>query len=340
MTRTQQETELQAIAKKILAYKQAEDLSLSQLIETLPEVGSDKTLNKIARGDFSELNFEQWLGKYRAAAMKIDADDSDDLVNAPKTVTIPILDNLTPTLKLRQLFMRLRKNEGENCRLGVLCVDGGGGKTTAAKALQARWKSQVLRIECLIVWDDKPACMLFDLCAALGIKDIPTSRHQRYCKVRDALITGKARRCLIFDEAHYMGPNCLSCLVGLINETPGEFIFLCKPLLWKKLERTAFEACDQLKVNRLEELVKLTEMPSKDYERYLIARLPHLENDREPLAEVVREITRQARDCGHLAFARDVVKRAQQLTKTTEPSDVTTDHVLAAVEEVARKLGK
>lgn len=332
-----QEAELLKLAHIIEGYKNEHDLTWKKLTEVLPEIGSQKTLSKICRGDFSELDPAKWLASYRSAAARINADEeeADELVDKPQTVTLPILENLTPTLKLRQMFTRLRHSEGENCRLGVLCMDGGGGKTTAAKALQARWKNQVLRIECLVVWDDKPSCMLFDICAALGVKDIPTSRHARYGSARDRLNEGKTRKCLIFDEAHYMGPNCLSALVALLNETPGEFIFLCKPLLWKKLERVAFEACDQLKVNRLQEIIKYESLPEADYLKFLIARLPHLDSD--TLAEATREISSQARQCGHLAFARDVVKRAKELAKA---ADVTSEHLSTAAEDVARRLGR
>lgn len=329
--------ELLDLAKRVHDHKLLKGWSWEQMKEELPEFGSDKTLNKLLKGDTSELNIENQLLNYNICIAQIEGEDLPEMNNDEDRDSEALLPEITLSLKLREMLTRLMKVKDNN-RLGIICIDGGGGKTSAARALQQKWKSRVRRLQCLSIWNDNPTAMLYDILILLGLNDknISNSRHGRYLQVRERL--NIKRKCLIFDEAHYMGAECLSVIVNLINDTRGEFIFLAKPLLWKKLERNAFEQCDQLKVNRLDELAMYDRLSEKDYLKFLRNRLPK-EVTTDDITKAARLLSVEASVRGHLAFARDAVRKAVELS-TTKQRPVDLAMITEAVSHVAKKLGR
>lgn len=331
------ETELREIAQKIEAWRKERGFSHARLREVLPEYGSDKTLTKLCAGDFAELDVAKWHREYSVAVANIDAMEAGEDLAAGEVATDggDLLENVTLALKLRQVFVNLLGTRETN-RLGVIICSGGGGKTSAALALRSKYRGRVRLIQCLKVWGDRPGAMLRDIAAALHLGDQERrTNHQIYLKIRDALKGG--RKCLVFDEAHYMGPECLSTIVGLMNDTPGEFIFLAKPLMWRNLERTAYEQCDQLLVNRLNEKASYAGLPETSYQKFLASRLPELNGSTAAAAKYLHD---KAADLGHLAFARDVVAELRSAARGREKRPVDFDAFRAAAEIVARRLGR
>lgn len=328
--------ELMELAKKINDYKEANKLSWSALKLALPDFGSDKTLTLLLAGKTEGLDIEKWLESYNICSSQIDMlngeKPAEDDVAENEKANGKLLPNLSLCLKLREMFLRLYRVTDNN-RGGAILMEGGGGKTSAARSLQKKWGGRVRRLECLAIWDDAPSAMLFDIAELLGVKEenIPASKHGRYRLVKRKL--KEKRRCLILDEAHYMGPKTLSTMVNLINETPGEFIMLGKPLLWRNLERHAYDACNQITVNRLDEMASYDQLPMDDYLNLLKDRLPKLPD----LQTAAQMLCTAASDRGHMAFARDVINKAWQLAGTKY---VTHANLKEACKFVAKKLGK
>ncbi len=320
------------IALLVDKYRADRKLTLEQLKEQLPEIGSDKTLSKLLKRDVSELNLDNQLANYTIVEARIAGEDIAATEIEDKAVG-KILPDLTLTLKLRDMYNRLHKVTDNN-RVGIICIEGGGGKTTAARALQKQWGTgRIKRLQALAIWEDNPSAMMADLADLLGITDVKIARHARYVQVRNALKDGK-RKCVIIDEAHYLGPRCLSVLVNLINDTPGEFILLAKPLLWKNLERSAYDACTQIKVNRLDEYASYDELTVTDYAQFLSSRVKLTAAQANTAAT---QIMTQAKNRGHMAFARDVINKAREAAKD---SPVTMEHLKDATDTVAKKLGR
>lgn len=325
--------ELKAMASRVMAYKNERGISYAKLTEELPEVGSDKTLNLLLKGQVEGLDLETQFNNYTICVAQIDSSTDQPEEQPYENSQEPGLNpDMTLAKKLRSMFVRLMKVTDIN-RFGAIIMDGGGGKTSAAKLLQSKWKSRVKPIEVLVVWGDSTGAMLHDLCELLRVREIPASTHGKYREVKARL---RAKRtALIFDEAHYLSPNSLSCIINLMNETPGEFIMLAKTLLWKKLMRLAYEACDQLQVNRLDELAKYTELPVSDYMNLVVTHLAHL-GEQERL-EAATGLSIAASERGHLAFARDAISKA---IGDSKGKPVTIPMLTTAAQEVARKLGK
>jgi DNA transposition AAA+ family ATPase len=174
--------------------------------------------------------------------------------------------------------------------------------------LAQKFGQRILWIEAAAAWGDKPNALLGSILAALGIKpsEWPISQFERLERVVERLKS--SRLCVIIDEAHHMGPDCLNTVKTLINRTPGEFILAAMKTLWNRLERDSYQEVKQLTGNRLAERIKLS-LRETDVKKLLDRRLAVL-----PAAESKKALTllmAKAPHNGNLAFVREVCKRAR-----------------------------
>jgi hypothetical protein len=301
MSEKTSQQELKSLAHQVHQWQEAKGLSDSALRKRFPDIGSDRTYKRILTGELDELDVEVQLAKYRAVWTLIetigeDAAESEDFY-----------DDLTPVIQLRRALLETFHETG-NARFILVQGDTGSGKTSAAKALIAKYGQRLLFVELTEVFGDSPHNFLGLILTALGQKDLPYAPVERLQKVVAALCQG--RRCLVIDELHHAGPRILNTIKTLVNSTPGEFVGLTMPPLWARLERGSYEECRQLVGNRLAERIKLAPVTRGDMTKFIARRLPGL-NGETPKAIALLEQYAPGR--GNLAFVRDTCRRAREM---------------------------
>ena len=132
-----------------------------------------------------------------------------------------LYDDLSPVLHLKRALLETMHSTGNN-RLVVMEGDTGTGKSSARRLLIEKYGQRLLWIEATSVWKDNSSALLSTVLHALGVKDIPLNSTDRLARLIARLT--ESRICLIIDEGHHLGPNCLNTLKTLINQTPGEFM--------------------------------------------------------------------------------------------------------------------
>ena len=269
--------ECTALAVRVRDYQTSRSLTFAALQKKLPGIGSDRTFNRILNGDFSQLDLEQQLANYRAVVALIES------LGDTKEVTEPLYDDLTPVVALRKALIEAMR-EGGNARLVLLEGDTGMGKTSARKVLLEKFGQRLLWIESTVAWNDSPMAMLGSVLLAMGVKNPPLNIMWRLNEVTERL--NAQRIALIIEEAHHLGPKCLNLCKTLINATPGEFVLLALPTLWRRLERDAYEEVRQLTGNRLAERIKLPGLRESDVKKFLTRRIPGMA-DPTPVLEAM-----------------------------------------------------
>jgi hypothetical protein len=314
---TLEANELRATAQKIRDYQEARKLSFSALLKKFPDLGSDKTFNKILRGDFAELDFEGQFSRYRQVWQAIEAEGDGDTSDAE------LYDDLWPAVQLRRAFVETMRGE-DNDRVIFLLGPSGSGKSCARRILQERYGSRLVKVEASAAWNGSPMAFLGAILSALGMRDLPMSLGDRLNKTLEKL--RETRRCLLVEEAHHLGPRNLNVEVTLINQTPGEIVNIAIDSLFKKLELAAYEECRQLTGNRLAEMIRLgKDVRREDAKKLLDRRIQWANGDAKKALDLVME---RAANHGRLAFVRDVCKRA---TRMAEGAPVTLELFTAAL---------
>lgn len=309
-TETATAQELINIAVNIAARQAAEGANDTAWCRRYPGLGSTKTYKLIQRGDISGLDTARWLLDYRAVAALLDTLDGGEQAE-------PLYDDLTPVLALKAALAGAMR-ESSNRRLIILLGEPGTGKTSAARLAGDRYGVRVVRAEADETWKDSAGAMLSGLLRTLGAGEIPPAHADRLANLITRL--RQSRTALVIDEAHHLGPRTLNLVKTLINQTPGEFVFLCLPTLWRRLETTAYDECRQLTTNRLFERIALDGVSRQDAARLIERRIPGINGAAIQAAELTRH---DARKRGGLAWVAAVCAQAQRLAADT-PCDLDT----------------
>lgn len=314
---TMEADELISLGTRIRDWQDARKETNNGMLRRFAGLGSTKTFDRIVRGELGELDLERQLNNYRAVWSLIET------IGAGEGVEEELYDDLNPAIQLRRAFSDILA-ERTDARLIVLEGDSGTGKTKASKLLVGKYGQRILWIEAMDLWGDSPMAMMGAILEASGKRELPAITAIRLNMVLTRL--REHRTCLVIDEAHHLGPHCLNTVKGLINQTPGEFVLLAMPTLWRRLERTAYEEVRQLAGNRLAERIKLEGIREADVRKMLERRTEGLDFDPRHAAKMILD---QAGRHGNLAFVRDVCRRAALLA---DGEKVTRETLAAAVQ--------
>ncbi len=311
---TEEAEALKALGRKIRDYQEARGFSDKEMERRFGGIGSTKTYKRILAGDLSELDLERQLANYRAVWALIEATAGADEVQEA------LYDDLTPVVLLRRAMLAILKETG-NARVVLMEGDTGTGKTCALRRLVEKYGQRILPIQAWDCWGDSPMALLGAILTALGEQDQPLAMVPRLEKVIRRL---RAQRvCLVIDEAHHLGPHQLNTIKGLVNDTPGEFVLLAMPTLWKRIERAAWEEVRQLTGNRLAERIKLGGLREADVRRLLERRAGVTDS------RAVRKVASEAAARGNLAFVREVARRLAEKREPGQAPEL--EDVLAVV---------
>jgi len=293
--------ELVGLARRIRAWQDDRKVTTAAMLRRYSGLGSDKLYGRLVKGDTGETDVERQLARYRAVWALIES--TEDQRRAGE----PLYDDLSPAILLRRAFVEVATESG-NGRFILLQGDSGSGKTSAAKALMAKYGTRLAFVELSPVVGDSPFNFLLLVLGALGVQDAP--KNAVGCLNKVVEILNQRRRCIIIDELHHAGPRILNTVKSLLNTTPGEIIGLTMPTLWYRMEKAAYEECRQLTGNRLAERIRLERMNRVDMQKLLERGV---RGGIEGMDRAVDILGQAAAGRGNLAFVRDVVRRLAEL---------------------------
>lgn len=296
------QSELHELALEAKKHQEKLGLSDSKFIKQFRGLGSTKTYNKVLKQDWQQVNVEGWLDRYKDAVAMMDGDEPSD------NSRDPIYTNLTSVILLKEALIEAMNKTGHD-RVVMMFGDTGSGKTTAGKYLYERWDNNSVWVEASEVIGDKIGPFLGEVLKALGHRNPPISRVERYHKIITVL--KRRKRTFFIDEAHHLGPSCFNVVKSLVNQTPGEFVLLAMPTLWRRMERKAWEEVRQLKGNRLSAKIDLGQLSHKDVEKFIRQMCPETNGF---LTEAVLKIKDLCSEYGNLAFVKAVCIRAKELS--------------------------
>jgi hypothetical protein len=264
-TKESEAARLHELAALIEDWGKARGMSFAALRRaTDGQIGSDRQWGRILAGE--SVDVEDWVPRYEAAWALLEA-----RTDAPEGE--PIYDDLTLPRCLRVAVSGVMRSTGLD-RVVIATAPSGMGKTRAANLARERLGARAVWAEADPTWTQAPA-MLAGLARALGHREPPDGAARCLAIVRERLQSG--RTALFIDEAHHLGPNTLDVVKTLVNQTPGEFILLAIPSLWRKLEAQSYEQARQLVRNRLYERIVLDALPLADATRVIERRVPALQ---------------------------------------------------------------
>lgn len=305
------------LARSIDSYAGRRGIGIAKLVKEFPALGSEKAFRDIRDGKHEEYDLEKQLHNYRGVCGIIQ--------EMTGSASEELYDDLPVVNSVRRAALEVMKSWGMD-RVVFVDGDSGAGKTTAARVLCGKYGTRIVMVEATDMWNDSPSAMLAEVLRELGWESCAGMPGMaRLEKVREML--NAARRCLIIDEAHHMGPHCMNVVKSLVNRTPGEFILIGIPAMWAKLHKAAYVEARQLSTNRISERVKL-QFGEGDVKAYLLNIFP--DADGQELATAARIIRAAASMNGCMAFVRDVARRLRT-------RGLAAKHVTEAVEAVIKR---
>jgi hypothetical protein len=301
---TEQEV-LSGLAEKVAAYQQEAALSDAALCKKFAGLGSTKTFKRILSGDFSELDIERQTHNYSQVLALIQAERDSG------TIVEPDYDDL-PHVTAARLAVTDAIAETGNDRLVIVQGETGSGKSSTVRCLKTRWPNLCVQVEANETWK-KPhtgaSAMLNDILTALKCSDIPVGFNSKLQKTITLLCARKL--VLLVDEGHHLGPQSLNIVKTIINSTPTVVVLLVIPTLIHRLEKSAYQECRQLTVNRLSERV-VFEGPDRASAAKFIARRGVTFADKKTEDTAVIQVVNTARNYGQWKFVNLVVRRARR----------------------------
>ncbi|MGI5868665.1 MAG: AAA family ATPase [Kiritimatiellia bacterium] len=290
--------EIAELAGRLGDYAARKGWSIARLCRECPGLGSDRTFRDMAAGNLDGYDAEAQLANLRSAWAVAEETAGDGAAE-------PVYDDLSVVQALRRACLAAMKSWGSN-RVVIVQGASGVGKTTALRIVAGRYGDRIAACEASEVWNDKPAAMLGAMLRALGHDgNLPHGAMARLEEAQRRLSV--ARKCVVVDEAHHMGPRCLNAVKTLVNTTPGEFVLIAIPTLWAKLESAAYQEARQLSTNRLSERVRLA-LCERDIAAYLAHAVPEMAVDGKLARSAAKLIRPAAEAAGNLAFVRDVAR--------------------------------
>lgn len=298
---TMEADELRQLAAKIREWQIAKTLSDAELCRRYGELGSTKTFKKILDNQLEELDLEKQLNNYRTAWALIEQDGGNEREEGE------VYDDLYATIVLTRVFAETRREQGL-ARCIFLIGPSGSGKTDAQRHLRDKHGPRIIGIRAVAAWADKPMAMMAAILKRLGVSNPPTSQPDRFDKTVEKL--KETRRAVFIEDSHHLGPRCLSTIISLIDETPGEFLVAAVDTLWAKIQTSAYEEIAQLRINRLAEKITLArEVREKDVEKLLERRVRWEGEAKTAIKRVLAPLCEKANTYGRLAFVREVINR-------------------------------
>lgn len=292
-------------ARKIEGWRTAHKISKEAMPKRFGSfLKSYRGVERAAAGDTAEMNLQRHLAAFDAVW---------SLINTPKPKAVErAYEDFSVAARLRDAFLRTMTKTGPN-RVILVIGPTGAGKTKAREALMQTWKKRIISVDATKVWKDKPLALLSALWRALGKTDQLGFGPSALARITDEL--GHERRCVVIDEAHYLGADQLNTVTTLVNSTPGEFILIGQPTLWSRLEndRGVFLEARQLTRNRLSRRISIGQINEGDVRMLIERRLSGLDG----ADKAARALMQHAPQHGHLAFCRNVIERCEEAVEET-----------------------
>ena len=159
--------ELREIAAKFKAYQEANTLSDVALLRLFPDLGSEKTFNRVLNNDLRELDLDRQLTNYKLALAIMESGaekrgSRDEELYGDFVAVLRCKKALLDTVPQRSV-----------ARLIIVEGDTGAGKSCIRRVITELYPGRVLNIEASTGWSDSPAAFSASILKATGTDDIP-----------------------------------------------------------------------------------------------------------------------------------------------------------------------
>lgn len=324
--------QLREIAAAIETYRVDSGITKAALLRSYPELGTDKTFNKITRGELDELDVEgRWLPAYQHVWTTLNEGGGNGAGDDE------LIDDLSGPVELCRAYLETRETRN-NARFILVVGDSGIGKTSAVNVMKGKpYGANIIAVEANDAWRSSKGTVgpfLREIGKEMGVKKLPVIKDQMFAEIC-RLLQGR-RRCLIVEEAHHLDPQGINILKSLINQTPVMIIATAMPVLWDKLasSREAYQECKQLTGNRLAERIHL-ELSTDDVRRFLMRRLAGLASE-ALIEKVAPALKQEAVLLGNLRFVEAAARRFRREVKNGESADSETFRNVITLEKKRR----
>jgi hypothetical protein len=317
---------LVTLARRVYEEQNRRGWSNTKMVNAFPGLGSTKTYQLIREDKLDGLEVERWLAAYRSVVYQIETE------SRPNAREEELFEELGPVTELHRIFVELA-HTSSNRRISIFAAESGCGKSKAVAALCRKMPRRCVTVEADDTWGSSTVSMLGAILDACGYPAGSPSSAVRLEAVKAAL--RKTRTCLMIDEAHHIGARGLNLVKTLVNATPGEFVLVGIPTLFRNLECAYHLEVKQLVTNRFNERVEFG-LERLDVELYMARALAGLKVDAETIKKGAARIHNAARSAGNLCFVAAV---CDFITHSYPEDDITADHVAQAVDkELKRRL--
>lgn len=293
------------VARWIEGYRKENKVAKSEFCRRYRGLGNDSTFGKILLGKLNDLKVSKWLGLYLGVKATL------EIIRGKGKRKETIYHDLSMAVKMEDAYMDVSA-EASVARFAIGLAPSGCGKSSAMRALVNRYSSGIKVVEASVSWADRPARMLGELMQTFGDEQPPT-QHYLVSELVVKTLRQQSEICVVIDEAHHMGPECLNTIKTLINKTHASFIALSLPTLWARLTRSSYEDVIQLTGNRLK--TRFDGVLELGDVRLLLSRGVVWENGEGDVAEAAPLLTAKCAGRGNLAFTRAVVDAINQRTE-------------------------
>lgn len=154
-------------------------------------------------------------------------------------------------------------------RLVAVLSPTGGGKTTFARALEAK-HAGLVRVEATETWRSSYLAGCHAMLRALGAGSLPSGTRAAESLLLESLRTSP--KLIVVDEAHYFGPGTVNLVKAVLNRSASTVVMLSIPELWERMKRSAWEESQQLR-SRTCAMVSVDKLSTQDVAMVFARRL-------------------------------------------------------------------
>jgi hypothetical protein len=220
--------EARAIVSRLVKIQGASGWSDSRMVETYPELGSQRSWARWRAGDYSRSHPARTLMRLRRISAQVDGGTPPEDV-----IELPFLREL----RKRVAFLERTTTDR---RVLVVLAPNGTGKTTAARKLVDERRECRRYCRLRPGWRNKEFHIARGLLRAIGVAD--DAGNAAEAEERLVEVLSSAPSTVFLDQAHEGGAALMHLVRCLVDETPSRFVYLGYETAWGRVHSSTADA--------------------------------------------------------------------------------------------------